>query len=150
MNVLEIDAFFPFYDEEKNTHTCVLYHDCTKKYIKPNVSKYIPQLYFEAEINYEAIYHWSCEFLQAKHNIPLLFNKQCIFIPIKFRQHPYAPRPAYTYGYVKFNEIAFFSDREVMLKNQIVLQTLSPTHFVEKKIRDALFLSLGRNLARFG
>lgn len=146
MNVLEIDAFFPFYDAEKNTHTCVLDHNCIRTYIKSNVAKYIPQLYFEAELNYEAIYRWSCDVLQAKHNIPLLFNKHCIFIPVKFRQHPYMPRPAYTYGYVNFNEIAFFSDHEVMLKNQIVLPTLSPTAFIEKKMRDAMLLSYSKKV----
>lgn len=140
MNYLDIDAFFPFYNEEKNTHTCVLYHDGTQKYVKPNVAKYILQLYFEAMLNYEAIHNWSCDVLHAKCNLPLLFNKQCIFIPIKFRQPPYMPSPSYTYGYVHFNAIAFFSEHEVILKNQIVLQTISPTSFIEKKIRDAIFL----------
>lgn len=141
MSYLDIDAFFPFYNEERNTHTCILFKDGHKEYVRPNVTRYIPMLFFQAELNDKAIHRWSSQLLGAEHNLPLLITDQLIFIPIKFQTQPYAPGHPFTFGYVNYNAIAFYSDKEVILKSQAVLQTLSPTKFIEKKIRDATLLS---------
>ncbi len=141
MNLTEIAAFYPFYNDTLGTRTCILSRDGTKKYVKPHVVKYIPRLYAHIGLNLDTIQHWSCEILKTKANVPLLFSDKIIFIPVKFPQPPYSPSPTYSFGYINIEEIAFFSGREVILKNQMTLQTLSPTPFIEKKLRDALILS---------
>lgn len=140
MNYLDIDAFFPYYSEEKNSRTCILYKDGTKRFVSPNISKYVLQLYFEAGLNKEAVHAWSSKVLKTEFNLPLLITDKLIFIPIKFQPQPYTPGHSFTFGYVNYDAIAFYSEYEVMLKNQTVLQTISPTQFIGKKIRDAILL----------
>lgn len=140
MNFLDIDAFFPYYNEEKNSRTCVLYKNGIKEFVRPNISKYVLQLYFAAGLNKEAVHAWSSKVLKATFNLPLLLTDKLIFIPIKFQPQPYTPGHSFTFGYINYDAIAFYSEREVMLKNQLVLQTISPTQFIDKKIRDAILL----------
>lgn len=141
MNYLDIDAFFPYYDAEQNCRTCILYKDGTKEFISLNVSQYGRRIYFLAKLNKEAIHAWSSQILNASSNLPLLITDKLIFIPIKFKPHPYTPGHAFTFGYVNYNAISFYSSQEVILKNQTVLNTVSPHQFIDKKIRDAMLLA---------
>lgn len=141
MDYLNIDAFFPFYNEETNTRTCVLYKDGTRKYVRLNISKYIPKLFFEAGLNEKAVRQWTSNILKSKVNLPLLLTDKLIFIPVKFKPQLYIPGHAFTFGYINYEAIAFYSSQNVILKNETVLQTISPSQFIDKKVRDALLLS---------
>lgn len=141
MNYLDIDAFFPHYDMEQNSRTCVLYNDGTKEFINLNISQYGRRLYFLAKLNKEAIRAWSQQVLHATCNVPLLITDKLIFIPVKFKPHPYTPGHAFTFGYINYNAISFYSSQEVILKNQTVLNTISPHQFIAKKMRDAMLLA---------
>lgn len=141
MNYLDIDAFFPYYDMEENSRTCILYADGTKEFVSLNVSQYALRLYFLAKLNKDAIRAWSRQVLNATCNVPLLITDKLIFIPVKFKPHPYTPGHAFTFGYINYNAISFYSSQEVILKNQVVLNTISPHQFIDKKIRDAMLLA---------
>ncbi|WP_054741707.1 hypothetical protein [Cellulosilyticum ruminicola] len=141
MNYLDIDAFFPHYDMDQNCRTCIIYSDTTKEFVPLNVSQYARRLYFLAKLNKDALHNWSKQILNTATNLPLLITDKLIFIPVKFKPHPYTPGHAFTFGYINYNAISFYSSHEVILKNQIILNTISPHPFIDKKIRDATLLS---------
>ena len=139
MKYFEIDAFYPFYTEDGHDHTCILLKDGSKEYVSQCVKHFIPHLLYDTGLDARSIRLWASKVTGLKQNLPIIIDENIIFIPVKFRKRLNSTTTAF--GYINYNSILSYSNTTVTLKNQTILETLSPTKFIDKKLIDAKLLA---------
>nr|WP_303244292.1 hypothetical protein [uncultured Cellulosilyticum sp.] len=141
MKYFEIDAFFPIYKKEGPAQTCILLTNGTKQYSHYSIRQFIPHLLYDTGLDERSIRLWSSKVTGSKHLLPLIIDNLNVFIPIKFAIEGENNRISVVYGYVNLGSIAHYSNKEVILKSQVSLPTLSSIKYIEKKIVDAKLLT---------
>lgn len=135
----EIDAFFPCYKEDTNIKTCIILSNGTTRYSHYNMRQFTARLLCDIGMDYLSLRLWSSKVTGAKHHLPLIIDNLNVFIPIRFKAK--ANGNETSYGYINMGSIERYSDTEIVLRNQVVLPTLSSTKYIEKKMVDAKLLT---------
>lgn len=141
MSAYDISAIIPFYNENGENCTRIIYRNGVTESKNCSVKKFMRSILYDFHLDPVALRHWTFNLIGAKLNTPIVINENLVFLPVKMRKG--VGKQDGCYGYLGYSYIRGLEDQKVFLSSGETLPVLSASSYVSRKQRDAHLLCIG-------